>query len=208
MIYKTAPIFAVASGVSTLAAPASAQSKAAQMDKPVELTSSTRILNAERPGQTIRVSDFAREKKTVVLVFLANRCGVTWLYVDKITALQKQYASKTDVTFIGVHSNHEESDRELTDALTKRGVKITVLDDKPRQEIARYFGAKVTPYFVVIDAKGVLRYKGPLDKMGGSVAESRRPQYLRPAVDAVLTGKPVQLKTVRALGCEITPRKP
>lgn len=159
------------------------------------------------PKKTVRVADFARDKKTVVLIFLANRCGVTWLYADKIAALQKQYANRPDVAIIGVHSNYEESDRELTNELSKRGLKMTVIDDKPKQEIASYFGAKVTPYFVVIDANGVLRYKGPLDKMGGSVEEGKRPQYLRPALDAVLAGKPVALKSVRALGCEITPRK-
>jgi hypothetical protein len=177
------------------------------MDSPVSLTSSFRIQAAPGSKHTVRIPDLARDKKTIVLVFLANRCGVTWLHAEKIAALQKQFASRADVAILGVHSNYEESDRELTDELKKRGITIPVIDDKPKQEIANYFGAKVTPYFVVIDANGILRYKGPFDKMGGSVEESKRPQYLRPALDAVLAGKPVMLKSVRALGCEITPRK-
>ncbi|MBC8136145.1 MAG: redoxin domain-containing protein [Fibrella sp.] len=196
----------LAIGFGLLAFPASAQNRIATVDKPVAIASSFRIVTTDRPGQTVRLSDFARDKKTVVIVFLANRCGVTWLYADKIAALQKKYAANPNIALIGVHSNSEESDRELTDELKKRGMKITVIDDKPKQEIANYFGAKVTPYFIVIDGKGVLRYKGPFDKMGGSYEESKRPQYLQPALGAVLTGKPVALKSVRALGCEITPR--
>lgn len=199
--------FALGIVFATLVPPSVAQGKVAAIDKPVVLASSFRVITSDRTQHPLRISDYARNKKAVVLVFLANRCGVTWLYADKIAALQKQYASRTDVAILGVHSNYEESDRELTDELSKRGMKITVLDDKPKQEIANYFGAKVTPYFVVLDAKGLLRYKGPFDKMGGSVEESKRPQYLRPALDAVLAGKPVAQKTVRALGCEITPRK-
>lgn len=177
------------------------------MDRPILLPSSLRVLAATDLERTVRIADLLRDKKVVVLVFLANRCGVTWLYADKIAALRKQFATRPNVAILGVHSNFEESDRELTDELKKRGIPIPVIDDKPEQEIASYFGAKVTPYFVVIDANGILRYKGPFDKMGGSVEESKRPQYLRPALDAVLSGKPVTLKAVRALGCEITPRK-
>lgn len=202
-----ASFFALGIGFFTLASPSIAQDKVAALDKPVVLASTFRVITPDQTQHPLRISDFARNKKVVVLVFLANRCGVTWLYADKIAALQKQYASRTDVAIVGVHSNYEESDRELTGELSKRGMKITVIDDKPKQEIANYFGAKVTPYFVVLDAKGALRYKGPFDKMGGSVEESKRPQYLRPALDALLAGRPVAQKTVRALGCEITPRK-
>ncbi len=199
--------FTIATAAFPLAPSASARNNIARIDAPVALPSSFRVIGGISAAKPVRLSDFARNNKAVVLVFLANRCGVTWLYADKIAALQKRYALSPDVAIVGIHSNSEESDRELTDELRKRGVKIAVLDDKPKQEIAGYFGAKVTPYFVVIDREGILRYKGPFDKMGGSVAGNKRPQYLRPALDAVLAGKPVAQKSVRALGCEITPRK-
>lgn len=171
-----------------VAAPVRAQTQTAQMDKPVQVN-----VGYKQPEQP------------VVLVFLANRCGVTWQYADKIAALQKRYAGK--VTFIGVHSNIEETNEELVAGMRKHKLYLVAVNDKPTQELATYFGATVTPYFVVIDGKGVLRYRGAFDKMGGSIAESKRPQYLRPALDAILAGKPVANKTVRALGCEIARRK-
>ena len=204
LLLRFVPLFLA---VPLLTTPVWAGDEVARIDAPVRLSSSFGVIGGKDTSAHVRISDFSRNKKSLVLVFLANRCGVTWLYADKIAALQKKYAANPGVAIIGVHSNSEESDGELADELKKRGVGITVLDDKPRQEIANYFRAKVTPYFVVIDKYGVLRFKGPLDKMGGSVAESKRPQYLLPALDAVLAGKPVALKTVRALGCEITPRK-
>ena len=172
----------------------------AAMDKPVTVTTAFRVL-----GQAVPVSlpDLAAKNKAVVLVFLANRCGVTWLYADKIAALTKRYGKPGAVAVVGVHSNYEETDAELLAEMKRRGLTIPVLDDKKTQTLVRTFGATVTPYFVLIDAKGVLRFRGSFDKMGGSMPDAERPRYLTPALDAVLAGKPVAQKTVRALGCGI-----
>ncbi|MBC8142813.1 MAG: redoxin domain-containing protein [Armatimonadetes bacterium] len=189
------------------ALPVGAQTETAQIDKPIKtLAPLCNMVTGERNYRPT-LADYTRGNKAVLLVFVANRCGVTWQYADKIAALQKRYVAPGKVAIIGVHSNFEETDAELMTELKKRKLNFPVLDDKPAQEMATYFGATVTPYFVVIDGKGVLRYKGAFDKMGGSVAESKRPQYLRPALDAILTGKPVAKKTVRALGCEIARRE-
>lgn len=182
-VYRT--LFAICALLAAL--PSSAQTATATMDAPV------------KPAD---IAVAAKRHRATVLVFVANRCGVTWLYADKISALQKQYAKK-GVAIVGIHSNFEETNAELADELKKRKMNLTILDDKKTQELATYFGATVTPYFVVIDGNGVLRYRGAFDKMGGSIAENKRPQYLLPALDAVLAGKPVAKKTVRALGCEI-----
>ena len=157
-------------------------------------------------GKAVSLAELSRTHKAMVLVFLANRCGVTWLYADKIAALKARYGTPGNVAVVGVHSNSEETDAEITAEMKRRGVSLPVIDDKKTQTVADYFGATVTPYFVVIDSKGVLRYRGPFDKMGGSLPDAKRPQYLRPALDAVLGGKPVVQKTVRAIGCEITRR--
>ena len=190
-------------GVALIAtAPVWAQTETAQIDKPIKVFAPIPTVAPDTKGTSLALVDF---KQPMVLVFVANRCGVTWLYANKIAALQERYAGKINI--LGVHSNAEETNAELTAALQKHKLRFSVLDDKPSQQLAAYFGATVTPYFVVIDAKGVLRYRGAFDKMGGSIAEAKRPQYLRPALDAILAGKPVSKKTVRALGCEIARRE-
>jgi len=192
-------ILGAVSAAIIVTAPVWAQTETAQMDKPVKAFAPFRSLVPD--AKTVSLTD---THKAVVLVFIANRCGVTWLYADRIAAIQKQYAGK--IAIVGVHSNVEETDAELMTELKKRKLNLSVIDDKPAQQLATYFGATVTPYFVVIDGNGILRYKGAFDKMGGSIAESKREQFLRPALDAVLAGKPVAKKAVRALGCEIARR--
>jgi len=196
------------SGLFLLASTAFAQAgSTAIIDRPVRKFASFRNITAVVPAEeTIDLSDYAKAKKAVVLVFVAERCGVTWLYADKIAALARDYGKRNDVEILLVHSNYEESDEEIARDLKKRGFSLPLLDDKPKQELANYFEAKVTPVFVVLDKNGVLRYRGAFDKMGGSIPAAKRPQYLRPALNAVLAGKQVQQKSVRALGCEIARR--
>ncbi len=206
-ILVTAPKYIRAAVLMLLAAAvllpraARAQTATAPMDRSVRVFAPFPLIPAT--AKTGTRFDFAGVRKPIVLVFLAKRCGVTWLYADRIASLQRQYPN---ITIVGVHSNTEESDRELTDELRVRHLSLPIIDDRAKQELASYFNARVTPYFVLIDARGVLRYKGPFDLMGGSVAESKRSQYLRPALESVLAGKPVTHKLVRALGCEL-PRR-
>ena len=55
-----------------------------------------------------------------------------------------------------------------------------------QQEVARAFGAKTTPDLFVLDAAGVLRYRGAPDADHDD--PSLRAQWLRDALDAVLAG--------------------
>lgn len=179
----------------------------AVMDRPVRDFAALRNITAVVPAEeTIHLSDYSAAKKTVVLIFVAERCGVTWLYADKIAALVRDYKKRDNMVIALVHSNYEETDDEIASDLKKRGFALPLLDDKPTQELANYFEAKVTPVFVVIDKNGILRYRGAFDKMGGSIPAAKRPQYLRPALKAVLAGTPVVLKSTRVLGCEIARR--
>src|SRR3954468_5732125 len=63
----------------------------------------------------------------------------------------------------------------------------------PQSRIARAYGATVTPHMYVIDASGVLVYRGGIDSIpSSSVADvPKATQYVRIALDQVLAGKPV-----------------
>lgn len=75
----------------------------------------------------------------------------------------------------------------------------------PQSKIARAYGATVTPHMYVIDAKGMLVYKGGIDSIPssnpGDIPEAR--QYVRLALDEVLAGKPVTEASTQAYGCTL-----
>lgn len=176
--------------------PAAVAAKApevAEMDKPIRDFAFRNILAEGEKNKTVKFSDY-KGKKAVVAMFMANRCGTTWTYEKKIGDLLKDYKSK-DVAFVAVHSNFTESDDEIKGQLEQRNIDIPLLDDKKDQAFASYIGATNTPTFVVIDKKGVLRYKGSFD-----MRRDETKTYVRTALDAALANKPVEVKATRAFG--------
>ncbi|TAJ87015.1 thioredoxin family protein [Reyranella sp.] len=75
----------------------------------------------------------------------------------------------------------------------------------PKSQVARAYGATVTPHMYIIDANGVLVYKGGIDSIPSSdVADiPKAKQYVRIGLDEVLTGKPVADSSTRAYGCTL-----
>jgi len=75
----------------------------------------------------------------------------------------------------------------------------------PQSRIARAYGATVTPHMYVIDAAGVLVYKGGIDSIPSANAAdiARARQYVRAALDEVLAGKPVTDASTRPYGCTL-----
>jgi peroxiredoxin len=147
----------------------------------------------DKAHATVKLSTY-KGKKVVLGIFMANRCGTTWTYEAKIGKLLQDYGKK-DVAIFAVHSNYVESDKEILGQMEQRNLAMPVLDDKPTQALADYLGATSTPTFFIIDKDGILRYKGAFDKFG----DDTNP-YVRPALDAVLAGKKVEVNTTRAFG--------
>ena len=75
----------------------------------------------------------------------------------------------------------------------------------PQSKIARAYGATVTPHMYIIDANGVLVYKGGIDSIPSSSTSDipKAKQYVRAALGEVLAGKPVTDSSTRAYGCTL-----
>ncbi len=75
----------------------------------------------------------------------------------------------------------------------------------PQSKVARAYGATVTPHMYIIDANGVLVYKGGIDSIPSSSTADipKAKQYVRVALGEVLAGKPVTDSSTRAYGCTL-----
>lgn len=75
----------------------------------------------------------------------------------------------------------------------------------PQSKIARAYGATVTPHMYIIDANGVLVYKGGIDSIPSSSVSDipKAKQYVRVGLGEVLAGKPVTDSSTRAYGCTL-----
>lgn len=75
----------------------------------------------------------------------------------------------------------------------------------PKSQVARAYGATVTPHMYIIDANGMLVYKGGIDSiLSADVADiPKAKQYVRIGLDEVLAGKPVTDASTRPYGCTL-----
>ena len=75
----------------------------------------------------------------------------------------------------------------------------------PQSKIARAYGATVTPHMYIIDATGILVYKGGIDSIpSADIADiAKAKQYVRVGLDEVLAGKPISDSSTRPYGCSL-----
>jgi peroxiredoxin len=134
-----------------------------------------------------------------VVTFIATQCPVSNAYNQRMIALYNDYTPK-NVRFIFMNANRTEAASEVRDHSKRAGFPFPVYKDA-NNIVADRFGAEVTPEAYVIDGSGVLQYHGSIDD---SQNEARiRTRRLRSALDALLSGKPVDATETKAFGCTI-----
>ena len=137
-------------------------------------------------------------KNGAILVFVSAQCPVVKQYNERISQFAADFAPK-GINVIGINSNHTESPEWVKSHAAEK-YKFPVLIDKGNV-LADKLGAEVTPETFYINEKNVLVYHGAIDnsRNGGNITEN----YLRDAVEANLSGKPVAKKIANAFGCNI-----
>src|SRR5437763_13509739 len=139
-----------------------------------------------------------------VVVFTCNHCPYALAWHDRITQAARDYADR-GVRFLAINSNDPERyPRDSYEAMKKR----VATEDWPMpylhdatQQVARAFGAKVTPDVFVFDARGALGYRGAPDAAYDDPGQ--RAQWLREALDAVLADAAPSRPETRPVGCSI-----
>lgn len=150
--------------------------------------------------------------KVVVLHFWSDRCPAEVHANPVFKSLEKYYEGK-DVVMLGICSNTktEMRDEPAKDAdyskeyenfrkkIKEVGFTHRIIADHGNK-LSDLFLAKCTPHCFVIDQKGVLAYAGALDDdPSGEKGESSK-VYIRDAADALLAGKPVEVKETKPYG--------
>ena len=139
-----------------------------------------------------------------VVVFTCNHCPYALAWHDRITQVARDYAAR-GVRVLAVNSN--DAGRYPADSLNAMRERVA-REDWPMpylhdatQEVAREYGAKVTPDVFVLDPEGRLRYRGAPDADYHNPTE--RAEWLRDALDAVLAGSIVSRPETKPVGCSI-----
>jgi len=160
-------------------------------------------------GKTWSLADL--KGKVVVIETTNHDCPyVRKHYTAKNMQTQQREAAAKGVVWLTSASSATGEEGYVTapqaNELTKKrdAAPAAVLLD-PQSKIARAYGATVTPHMYIIDASGILVYKGGIDSIPSSdIADiPKAKQYVRIGLGEVLAGKPVSDSSTRPYGCSL-----
>lgn len=155
-------------------------------------------------GQAVSIADVAGEHGTLV-IFSCYHCPWVKAWDDRMTALGNEFQQRG----IGVMLiNSNDPDRYPADNMDNmrkqaadKGYEFPyVIDDT--SDVGRAFGATRTPEVFLFDADMRLVYHGVIDD-NARAPERVQQNYLRDALEAVVSGTPVPLAETKALGCSL-----
>ena len=163
-------------------------------------------------GKSHSLGDFS-DAKVLVLMFTSAHCPEARASAPRMADLDTKYRDK-GVAFVAISGNHPDALRpdelgysphgdsaeEMKPFAEENGWKFPYLYDGETQAVTTAYGAQATPHVFVFDDKRLLQYNGRMDDAGrkfGAVGKSQ----LVDAIDAVLAGREVEVKTTRAVGC-------
>jgi peroxiredoxin len=140
-----------------------------------------------------------------VVVFTCNHCPYALAWHERIVGVARDYAQR-GVQVLAVSSNDAQRyPRDSPEAMRARVERgefegVPYLYDRS-QSVARAYGAKTTPDLFVLDASGVLRYRGAPDADHDDPTQNAA--FLRGALDALLDGREPEPAQTPPVGCSI-----
>jgi len=166
-------------------------------------------LNIGDPAPAIELPGTDGETHTLdgaptAVVFTCNHCPYALAWHDRLLDVARDYEGRVRMLLI----NPNDADRKPRDsfgAMRERveadgGWPAPYLRDES-QELARAYGAKTTPDVFLIDADGVLRYRGAPDSDHDDPGQGAA--WLRTAIDALLDGRPPEPAETEPVGCSV-----
>ena len=160
-------------------------------------------------GKTHSLADL--KGKYVVLEWYQPDCPFVRKHYSSgnMQALQREYAAK-GVVWLSIDSSApgEEGNypaAKLNEFAVRDGAARTALLLDPAGKVGRLYGAKTTPDMYIIDPNGTLVYRGAIDNKRSTDLDDVKTatNYVRAALDAALSGKPVSTTATQPYGCSV-----
>ncbi len=158
-------------------------------------------------GKMVSMANYT-DAKGFIITFTCNTCPYSVAYEDRLIELDKKYASQ-GYPVIAINPNNPEARPDdnfeaMQTRAKEKGFTFPYMLDVG-QKVYPQFGASRTPHMYVIaktDKGHQVKYIGAIDDNYKDAAATTK-HYVEDAVDALLAGKEVEVKTTKAIGCSI-----
>lgn len=145
-----------------------------------------------------------REKNLVAVVFLSCQCPISNQYIPILNEIQKKYGER-GLQIVGVNASAGETREKIAAHAAEFKMAFPVLCDA-RQSVADILGAERTCEVLLLDPQRFVRYHGRIDDRYQYTTKRDEPQRhdLVLAIESLLAGEPVAVKTNEVAGCLIS----
>lgn len=125
-------------------------------------------------------------------------------YSVSLNELDKKFSDR-GISFFGIFSSDYYSDEEIISFRNDFNITIPFYRDIDFK-LTRLFGATVTPEVYVIDSTAIILYRGSIDNWAYGTGKKRMEAtefFLDDALENIVSGKPIAVKSTAAYGCLI-----
>jgi peroxiredoxin len=156
-------------------------------------------------GATVSLDSFAG-KQALLVMFISRHCPYVQHVKHELARLGKDYADKA-LGVVAISSNYvaqypDDAPERLKEMAAELGLNYPICYDET-QAVAKAYGAACTPDFFLFDRNRRLVYRGQLDGARPRNEVRVTGADLRAAIDAVLSGQPVNPRQRPSVGCNI-----
>lgn len=155
--------------------------------------------------QIYSLDSFA-DKTALLVMFICRHCPYVVHVEHGIAKIGRDYKG-TGLGMIGISSNDpvqypDDAPPRLKEMAERLGFTFPFCFDET-QDVAKAYRAACTPDFYLFDQERRLAYRGQFDDSRPGSNKPVTGRDLRAAIDAVLTGKPVDSNQRASVGCSI-----
>jgi hypothetical protein len=140
----------------------------------------------------------------MVIIFTSNTCPYDEYYRNRISRLASAYNDKVPVILVNSGTDPSETKEKMTEKARKLNLSVPYLADKDQVLMSRLDAHKSPEAFLLrnVNGKFTVVYRGAIDDNAQVEADVRK-NYLRDAVDIMLTNQKIETPEVRPVGCNL-----
>ena len=140
----------------------------------------------------------------MLIVFTSNNCPYDEYYRNRLSKIAVAYHDKVPVLLVNSVADPAESIEKMAEKGRKLGLNMPYLADKD-QVLMSKLDAKKSPEAILlknVNGKFSVVYRGAIDD-NAQVESDVRQNYLRDAIDIMLTNQKIATPEVRPVGCTL-----